>query len=189
MRTGCFGRIVNISDLDILVAGCGTNQAAVIAYTNRAAKVVGIDISQASLDHQAYLKAKHGLHNMELHRLPIEELSTLGADFDCIVTTGVLHHMADPVIGIEALSECVRPDGVIGLMLYAKYGRVGVQLLQSVFRDLGLGQDDESVALVRETLEGLPEHHLVRVVQIAPDIRYDAGLVDTFLHGREELLD
>ena len=122
-----------------------------------------------------------------MHRLPIEELSTLGADFDCIVSTGVLHHMADPVVGIEALSECVRPDGVIGLMLYAKYGRVGVQLLQSVFRDLGLGQDDASVALVRETLEGLPEHHLVRgYLQIAPDIRYDAGLVDTFLHGREK---
>lgn len=174
-------------DLDILIAGCGTNQAAVIAYTNRAAKVVAIDISQASLDHEAYLKDKHGLHNLELHRLPIEELSTLGQDFDCIVSTGVLHHMADPTAGIEALSGCIRPDGVIGLMLYAKYGRTGVQLLQSVFRDLGLGQDEESVAVVRSVLAALPEHHLVRgYLQIANDIQYDAGLVDTFLHGREQ---
>ena len=30
------------ADLDILIAGCGTNQAAQIAYTNRAAKVVAV---------------------------------------------------------------------------------------------------------------------------------------------------
>ncbi len=39
-------------DLDILIAGCGTNQAAVFAFANPAAKVVAIDISQPSLDHQ-----------------------------------------------------------------------------------------------------------------------------------------
>ena len=33
-------------DLDILIAGCGTNQAAVFAYTNRGSKVVAIDVSE-----------------------------------------------------------------------------------------------------------------------------------------------
>ena len=32
-------------DLDILVAGCGTNQAAVFAHTNPQARVVAIDVS------------------------------------------------------------------------------------------------------------------------------------------------
>ena len=67
-------------DLDILIAGCGTNQAAVFAFMNRDAKVVAVDISQSSLDHQQYLKDKHGLRNLELHLLPIEELPTLGLD-------------------------------------------------------------------------------------------------------------
>jgi SAM-dependent methyltransferase len=48
-------------DLDILIAGCGTNQVAVFAYRNPGAKVVGVDISRPSLDHQQYLKDKHGL--------------------------------------------------------------------------------------------------------------------------------
>src|SRR3982074_3698268 len=69
------------SDLDILIAGCGTNQAAVFAYTNRDANVVAIDISQPSLNHQQYLKDKHGLTNLQLHLLPIEKLATLGLDF------------------------------------------------------------------------------------------------------------
>ena len=43
-------------DLDILIAGCGTNQAAVFAFSNPDANVVGVDISQPALDHQQYLK-------------------------------------------------------------------------------------------------------------------------------------
>jgi SAM-dependent methyltransferase len=172
-------------DLDILIAGCGTNQAAVFAFTNRAAKVVAVDVSQPSLDHQQYLKDKHGLANLELHRLPIEELSTLGLDFDLVVSTGVLHHMADPLAGLKALAGCVRRDGAIALMVYAKYGRIGVELLESVFQDFGLGQDDASVQLVKDTISVLPAEHPVQsYLKMARDLQSDAALVDTFLHGR-----
>ena len=40
-------------DMDILIAGCGTNQAAVFAYTNRGSKVVAIDVSEPSLDRKS----------------------------------------------------------------------------------------------------------------------------------------
>jgi len=173
-------------DLDILIAGCGANQAAVFAFTNRAAKVVAVDVSQSALDHQRYLKDKHGLDNLELHLLPIEELSTLQRDFDLIVSTGVLHHMADPLTGMKALASCLRPDGAIGVMLYAKYGRTGVELLESVFRDLGFTQDEASVQLVKDTIAMLPADHPVRsYLKVARDLQTDGALVDTFLHGRQ----
>jgi ubiquinone/menaquinone biosynthesis C-methylase UbiE len=60
--------------LDILIAGCGTNQAAIFAFSNPTANVVAIDISEPSLDHHQYLKDKLGLDNLELHLLPIEQL-------------------------------------------------------------------------------------------------------------------
>ena len=174
------------TDLDILIAGCGTNQAAVFAYTNPDAKVVAVDISQPSLDHQQYLKDKYRLHNLELHLLPIEELPTLGLDFDLVVCTGVLMVMADPVAGMKALAECVRRDGAIGIMLYAKSGRIGVELLQSAFRELGLRQDDASVRVVRELLSLLPMEHPIRsYLTVASELQYDTALVDTFLIGRE----
>lgn len=173
-------------DIDILIAGCGTNQASVFAFMNPDAKVVGVDISQPSLDHQQYLKDKHGLFNLELRLLPIEELPSLGLDFDLIVSTGVLHHMADPQTGMNALADCLRPDGVMGLMLYAKYGRVGLELLRQFFRDLGLGQNESSIATVRETLSLLTADHLVQpYLRMARNLQSDAVLVDTFLHGRE----
>ncbi|RFZ46811.1 tRNA (mo5U34)-methyltransferase [Mycobacterium marinum] len=173
-------------DLDILIAGCGTNQAAIFAFTNRSAKVVAVDVSQTSLDHQQYLKDKYGLTNLELHLLPIEDLHTLGRDFDLVVSSGVLHHMADPLTGMKALAGCLRPDGVVAAMLYGKYGRIGVDLLDSVFRDLGLGQDDASVTMVKEAIALMPPYHPVQnYLKKARDLTSDAALVDTFLHGRQ----
>jgi len=173
-------------DLDILIAGCGTNQAAVFAFTNPAARVVAVDISQSSLDHQQYLKDKHHLSNLELHLLSIEDLPTLRLDFDLVVSTGVLHHLANPTEGMKALACCLRPNGAMGVMLYARYGRTGVELLQGVFREMGLRQDDASLLLVKETISFLSTDHPIQsYFQTAPDLHYDAGLVDTFLHGRD----
>lgn len=172
--------------IDILVAGCGTNQAAVLAYTNPEARIVAIDVSKPSLDHHRYLKDRYGMKNLELHLLPIEEVESLGRDFDLIISTGVLHHLADPQAGMDALARCLRPGGVAAIMLYARYGRLGVEMLQGVFRDLGLRQNDAGVLMVREALAQLPQDHPVQgYLAIAPDLRFDAGLVDTFLHGRD----
>jgi SAM-dependent methyltransferase len=173
-------------DMDILIAGCGTNQASVFAYTNRAAKVVAVDVSQASLDHNRYLKDKYSLKNLELHLLPIEDVPSLDKKFDLIVSTGVLHHMAEPKVGMKALADCLRPDGVAAIMLYARYGRTGVELMQAIFRELGLEQNEESLSMVKEATNSLsPSHPLQSYISIAPDLKFDAGMVDTFLHGRD----
>ena len=176
----------SVADLDILIAGCGTNQAAVFAYANPKATVVAVDVSRSSLDHHEYLKRHYGLTNLQLHQLPIEEVHSLNRDFDLIVSSGVLHHLADPLLGLQSLAGSLRPDGVIGIMLYAKYGRVGVEMLQAVFRDLGLSQDQPSIDIVREVIAALPADHPVSsYLSIAPDLQSDSGLVDTFLHGRD----
>jgi SAM-dependent methyltransferase len=172
--------------LDILVAGCGANQAAYFAFKNPSAKVVAVDVSQPSLDHLQYLKDKHSLQNLEPHLLPIEELSALGLDFDLVVCVGVLHHLADPAQGMRALAGCLRRDGVASVMLYAKYGRIGVDMLASIFHDLGMGQDDSSVQLVKDTIPLLAADHPVRTfVKRSPDLDADTSVVDTFLHGRQ----
>ena len=172
--------------LDILVAGCGTNQAAIIAYTNPEARVVGIDVSSTSLAHHQHLAEKYALTNLELHRLPIEEVGALGRDFDLIMSTGVLHHLADPTKGLAALAGCLRPDGVMALMLYATHGRIGVKIMQSVFDDMAISKSEEGLGLIRDAIQVLPNQHpLQSYLQIAPDLADDAGVMDTFLPGRE----
>ncbi len=172
--------------LDILVAGCGTNQAAVFAYQNPEARIVAVDVSQPSLDHHMFLKKTHDLTNLELHLLPIEDVGSLGSTFDLIVSTGVLHHLANPARGLRELAKCLRKDGVLALMLYAKFGRMGVEMMQGVFRAMELSQNVSSISMIRQALAMLPMDHPIRAYEaIAPDLRYDAGLVDTFLNARD----
>src|SRR5271154_5767539 len=46
---------------NILVAGCGTSQAAKVALREPEARVIAIDISATSLDHERALKEKYAL--------------------------------------------------------------------------------------------------------------------------------
>jgi SAM-dependent methyltransferase len=171
--------------LDILIAGCGANQAAYYALTNPESRVVGIDISDASLAHQKYLKQKHDLRNLELYRLNLEETASLQRTFDLIVSSGVLMILPDPDAGLRSLRDVLKPHGVMSLMLYGYYPRVGVYMLQEVFRVLGLQQDAAGIEMVKHTLNSvLPRwHHLDSYNDL--DRWFDAGLVDTYLHPRE----
>src|SRR5215216_4521852 len=77
------------ADFDVLVAGCGTWQAAKFALTHPKARVVGIDVSPTSLQHTDNLKRQYSLTNLEARQLTIENVAELDQQFDLIVCTGV----------------------------------------------------------------------------------------------------
>ena len=170
-------------DFDILVAGCGSNAAARYAFHYPNANVVGVDLSRASLDHERYLQNEHGLGNLTLHQLRLEEIASLGQEFDFIDCCGVLHHLPDPLSGLRALGGVLRTDGVIAIMLYGRYGRAGIYMVQDLLRRLGLGQSEEDVATAKQVIGSMPERHPIHdSLARTRDVEYDAGLVDTFLH-------
>ena len=176
----------NAERLEILIAGCGTNQAAVFAYTNPSSHVVGIDVSQSGLAHHTQLKQRYGLSNLELRELPVEAAHTLQQDFDLVVATGVLHHLADPNAGLAALTQRLKPLGCMALMVYGQIGRLGVELMQQLFGELKLQKDETSLQIIRDSFAWIdPLHPLRSYLAIAPDLHYDAGLIDTFLNARE----
>ena len=173
-------------DLTVLVAGCGTSQAAKHALRQPKAHVVGIDISATSIRHTQELKRKYNLENLEIHQLPVECVSELGRSFDKIVSTGVLHHLPDPDAGLRALRDVLEPDGVMHLMVYAAYGRVGVYMLQEYARRLGVGDSDEEIGDLANTLMALPQNHpLARLLAESPDFRSKAGLADALLNPQD----
>src|SRR5882762_9232236 len=58
-------------DLSILIAGCGTAQAAKHALRWPAAQVTGIDCSVTSVRHTELLKKKYEMRNLQVHELEI----------------------------------------------------------------------------------------------------------------------
>jgi SAM-dependent methyltransferase len=173
-------------NLQVLVAGCGTSQAARHALRRPDSRVVGIDVSAASLGHTDALKRKHGLSNLELVRLPVERAGELGRSFDLIICTGVLHHLPDPAEGLSALRGVLAPDGAIHLMVYGTYGRAGVAMLQEYCRRLGVGASDQEIRDLAFTLTALPRSHpLARLLAESPDFQRKDALADALLNPQE----
>ena len=176
--------------LRVLVAGCGTVQAAYYALRNPTWSVVGIDFSESSLAHQVALKQRHQLENLELHKLDLEDVATLGEEFDFITCTGVLHHLQNPQSGLIALRNVLSPEGVINLMVYGSSLRLGVYMLQEVFRELQFKQTPTDVDIVRKVIQTLPHDHVAqKYINAVGDLDYDSGLVDTFLHPQDVSFD
>ena len=170
----------------ILVAGCGTSQAAKHAMRWPAAKVVGIDFSATSVRCTEELKRKYDLPNLQVRQLPIERVGDLNMSFDQIICTGVLHHLADPDAGLSALRGVLEPDGAMLLMVYAPYGRAGVYMLQEFFRRVGIPANDEGNRDLIALLKALPPRHpLENLLREAPDLRQEAALADALLHPQD----
>ena len=170
-------------DLEILVAGCGTSQAARYALRDPNTKVTGIDLSETSLRYTNDLKEKYDLKNLELYQLPIERVGELGCTFDQIVCTGVLHHLPDPNLGLRALRDVLKPSGVIHLMVYAAYGRAGIYMIKEYCRLLGIGSSEQDLRELGETLKSVPgDHPFAVAMQGALDFGNPDALADALLH-------
>jgi SAM-dependent methyltransferase len=173
-------------DLDILVAGCGTWQAARYALCRPEARVLGIDVSTTSLEHTDRLKRQYNLTNLETGQVPIEQAARIGRSFDLIVCTGVLHHLADPNAGLRALRSVLEPDGAMFLMVYAPFGRTGIYMLQDYCRRIGVGTSEQELGDLLAVLQALPQAHpLVALLRGARDAASPDALADALLNPRD----
>jgi len=174
------------ADFDVLVAGCGTWQAAKFALCHPSARVVAIDISPTSLEHTEALKKKYELTNLETRQLPIESAGDLERGFDLIVSTGVLHHLADPDAGLRALRPLLGAEGVMYLMLYAPYGRAGVYMLRDYCHRLGVETTPQEINDLTQVLRMIPQHHpLLSMMRGAREGLDARAMVDALLNPRD----
>ena len=95
------------ADLDILIAGCGTWQAAKYArLPSRCARRRHRRQPDQHRPHRAAETDSTTSRISRLQQLPIEQRRRARAQFDLIVCTGVLHHLADPDAGLARCARC-----------------------------------------------------------------------------------
>ena len=104
---------------EILIAGCGTGQHAITTASKyKNAEIFALDLSFNSL---AYAKRKAeelNCNNIKFIQGDILDLRKLNKKFDIIESVGVLHHMADPLVGWECLTDCLKKDALMLIGLY-----------------------------------------------------------------------
>ena len=170
----------------ILIAGCGTSQAAKHALRWPEAQIIGIDSSATSVHCTEQLKKKHNLMNLEVRTLAIEDVSELGMSFDQIVCTGVLHHLGDPEEGLTALRGVLKREGAMQLMVYAPYGRAGIYMLQDFCRRLGIEANSRAIRDLSRALCALPSAHpLQNILMQSPELRNEKTIADALLHPQD----
>jgi 2-polyprenyl-3-methyl-5-hydroxy-6-metoxy-1,4-benzoquinol methylase len=154
-------RVINTEGKVILDAGCGTGyKSLVLALANPGAKIVGIDLSEESVKLAEQRLQYHGVTNAEFYALKIEELPSLGLEFDYINADEVLYLLPDAIAGLQAMKSVLKRDGIIRTNLHSSNGRAGVFRAQAVFKTMGLmnGSPGEvEIEIVRETMEALQD--------------------------------
>ncbi len=178
-----------------LVAGGGTGDAAIMLAQQlrdagaAAAEVVHLDRSSASRRIAESRAAMRGLDNLRFVTGSLLELERLGLQgFDYVDCCGVLHHLEDPEAGLASLVGATKPEGGMGLMLYAPLGRIGVYPVQHALRLLDDGGAPEArVAFARRLLGQLPATNWLKRNPFMTDhvVEGDAGLYDLLLHARD----
>lgn len=121
-----------------LIAGGGTGDATIALaeqLRDTDADIIYIDMSEASMKVAQARAQVRGLTNITWIRDSLLNIPSLNlGTFDYINSSGVLHHLADPDLGLSILSNALKDDGAMGLMLYAPYGRMAVYQMQEALR-------------------------------------------------------
>ncbi|HEX2876474.1 MAG TPA: methyltransferase domain-containing protein [Polyangiaceae bacterium] len=113
----------------VLVAGCGTGREALeLALLLPAAQVLGLDLSRSSLAYAARKALELGAANLCLQQADLLKLEQLPETFDLISCVGVLHHLQQPVRGLQQLVRRLQPRGVMVIGLYSTVARRPLEL-------------------------------------------------------------
>lgn len=99
----------------VLDAGCGLGGFAEYAHQWGAARVVGVDVSEAIDAARERLDDAIELVQADIYALPFRPGS-----FDLAYSIGVLHHLPDPEAGFRAVVDTVRPGGFVFAWVYGR---------------------------------------------------------------------
>lgn len=151
--TGCHpgGRRIRILD-----AGCGSGVGTeYIAHQNPEAEIWAFDLSQPSLEIAQARCERSGAPAVQFRRLNIYDCEQLPGRFDLINCVGVLHHLSDPLLGLQRLAQKLAPGGLLHLFLYGELGRWEIRLMQRAIRLLVRGDEHQGLESVDQLQQGL----------------------------------
>ena len=181
------------ASLRVLVAGGGTGDAVVFLaeQLRRAdAEVVYLDISRSSMEIAQRRAEVRKLSNITWIHGSLLDIPALAlGEFEYITCTGVLHHLQDPEDGLNKLLSVLAPGGVLGIMVYGKYGRTGIYQIQDLMQIINRSASgmQESLANTKAILACLPPSNQWKKNEGAsPDLKIpDAEIYDFFLHSQD----
>jgi ubiquinone/menaquinone biosynthesis C-methylase UbiE len=161
-------KVIETEGKVILDAGCGTGyKSLILAEANPGAKIVGIDISEESVDLAQKRLQHHGFENAEFHVMGIEELPSLNLKFDYINNDEVLYILPDIAVGLQAMKSVLKPEGIIRTNLHSSLQRTNYYRAQKIFKIMGLMNENPKemeIQLTRDIMTALKDDVRLKIM-------------------------
>lgn len=188
MQNMCRPKPKKITDLSVLIAGCGTGEDALAcAFQYSGADFTFVDISPSSLAMAKYYGSELGIKNVE-YRLDNIMTMELDKTYDIIVSVGVIHHLSEPHLGVDNLRQHLKDDGIMAIMVYGEYGRFEIGLFQQALQVMSKDQDgfDFGINAVPDILSNLHDCSRLHDLMWKNDVlKGDQHVVDLLLNVNE----
>ena len=188
----CAGALPASGAVRVLDAGCGTGVSTeYISHLNPEAEVLGIDLSERAIATATERCRRSGATNVQFRQLSIYDVDQIEGEFDWINCVGVIHHMPDPLKGLQALASKLAPGGFIHLFVYAAIGRWEISLMQRAIALVQGGQRGDyrdGVQVGRQIFATLPEGNRIKQRERdrwAMENHRDECFADMYVHPQE----
>src|SRR4051794_4743285 len=126
-----------------------------------------------------------GVKNVRYAQADLMQLQETGLTFDVIESTGVLHHLADPLFGWRVLLSLLRPNGVMNIALYSEIGGRDIVLAQRLVATRGYRATADDIRKCRAEIIDSPVGSRLRNVVAAMDFFSLDECRDLLFHVQE----
>ena len=177
----------------VLVAGCGTGQEPLrLAAVHPELKIDAIDLSRRSLGYAARKAAEMRLSGRvtfaQADLLALGDAQAMGL-YDRVYCSGVLHHLANPLDGLKAVTARLAPGGIIHLGLYSRLARRRLNVVREWARAGGFESNITGIRAMRQgILANLSQSEFADVTQWR-DFYSTSDCRDLVLHVQEHQYD
>ena len=135
----------------IMVIGCGTSEANIIANTNPSSTVVGIDFSETSVKISKAIRRHMKLKNVATIHSDFLTFNRTKSKFDMILANGVMHHVPEADTFLHQVNRFLAKDGTFSGMVYHNDRPKAIRKLVKKFRDANMKPSEVREALAANT--------------------------------------
>ncbi|OGU18390.1 MAG: SAM-dependent methyltransferase [Geobacteraceae bacterium GWC2_53_11] len=164
---------------NILIAGCGTFAPYPWSVANPEVPITALDLSGRSLRRARMHCLLHGRRNIVYRCGDLSDQAAVDGAFGLIDAYGVLHHLPDPLEGLQALACRLVPGGILRIMVYSRYARREEESIRRAFRLLNIDSPGLALKMLRRAA---PESRLASYRDASDEATTRSGLADALLH-------
>ena len=170
---------------NILIAGCGTGSHPISATRYKNSNIIGVDLSLSSLGYAKRKVNELNHENIKFLHTDILHLKKLNKKFDVIESSGVIHHMKDPIEGLKILVEILEPHGFLRLGLYSELARQNVVKARKFIKDNNYKDHIRDIKIFRKAIIDNDGDKLLNSLTESEDFYTMSAVRDLLFHVQE----